>query len=71
MDFGGDNIDKYIAAYFLKEFESLEENGSLDERTPEEQAQIVSRIVSNAEKHKIAFSQNISNILIIQDEEVE
>jgi len=60
MDFGGDNIDKYIAAYFLKEFESLEENGSLDERTPEEQAQIVSRIVSNAEKHKIAFSQNIS-----------
>ena len=63
MDFGGDNIDKYIAAYFLKEFESLEENGSLDERTPEEQAQIVSRIVSNAEKHKIAFSQNISKYL--------
>jgi molecular chaperone DnaK (HSP70) len=57
------NIDKYIAAYFLKEFESLEENGSLDERTPEEQAQIVSRIVSNAEKHKIAFSQNISKYL--------
>jgi len=61
MDFGGDDIDKYIASYFLSEFEKI--NPSISERSEEEQAVIVSRIVSNAEKAKIAFSKNISKYL--------
>ncbi len=48
MEFGGDDIDKYIASFFLEEFERI--NPSIDERTLEEQAQIISRIVSHAEK---------------------
>jgi len=61
MEFGGDDIDKYIAAYFLEEFEKI--NPSIDERTLEEQAKIVSRIVSHAEKHKISFSKKIEKVL--------
>jgi len=61
MDFGGDDIDKYIASYFLEEFEKI--NPSISERTLEEQAIIVSRIVSNAEKHKISFNTKIENVL--------
>lgn len=61
MDFGGDDIDKYIAAYFLQEFERI--NPSIEKRTPEEQAIIVSRIVSNAERSKIQFSKEISKHL--------
>ncbi len=57
MDFGGDDIDKYIAAYFLSEFEKI--NPSIEERTVEEQARIVSRIVSNAERAKIDFNTKI------------
>jgi len=61
MDFGGDDIDKYIASYFLSEFEKI--NPSIDSRTDEEQAVIVSRIVSNAEKAKIELNKNISKYL--------
>ena len=61
MEFGGDNIDKYIASYFLYEFEKI--NPSIDERSVEEQAKIVSRIVSNAEKHKISFNRKIEKFL--------
>jgi molecular chaperone DnaK len=61
MEFGGDNIDKYIASYFLEEFEKI--NPSIDERSLEEQAKIVSRIVSNAENHKIEFNKKIEKCL--------
>jgi molecular chaperone DnaK len=60
VDFGGDDIDKYISAYFLDEFQKV--NSSIDTRTPEEQFQIVSRIVSNAEKHKIAFNNQVEKV---------
>jgi molecular chaperone DnaK len=53
MEFGGDDIDKYIASYFLEEFEKI--NPSIDERTLEEQAKIISRIVSHAQKHKVGL----------------
>ena len=61
MEFGGDDIDKYIASYFLEEFEKI--NPSIDERTLEEQAKIVSRIVSHAQKHKVSFSKKIEKVL--------
>ena len=61
MEFGGDDIDKYIASYFLEEFEKI--NPSIDERTLEEQAKIVSRIVSHAQKHKVGFSKKIEKVL--------
>lgn len=57
MDFGGDDIDKYIAGYFLEEFEKI--NPSIENRTEEEQAVIISRILSHAEKHKISFNEKI------------
>ncbi len=61
MEFGGDDIDKYIASFFLEEFERI--NPSIDERTLEEQAQIISRIVSHAEKHKVSFNKKIEKVL--------
>ncbi len=61
MDFGGDDIDKYIASYFLYEFEKI--NPSIEERTEEEQARIVSRIVSSAENAKIDFNTKILTYL--------
>ncbi|TWX55785.1 Hsp70 family protein [Colwellia hornerae] len=60
MDFGGDDIDKRIAAYFLSEFEKI--NSSIETRTIEEQAVIVSRIVSQAEKAKVSFNQKIAKV---------
>jgi len=57
MEFGGDDIDKYIASYFLQEFEKI--NPSIDDRTLEVQARIISRIVSHAQKHKVSFSKKI------------
>jgi len=61
MDFGGDDIDKYIASYFLYEFEKI--NPSIEERSEEDQAKIVSRIVSHAENAKIEFNKKISSYL--------
>jgi len=61
MEFGGDDIDKYIASYFLEEFEKI--NPSIDERTLKEQSKIVSRIVSHAQKHKVSFSKKIEKVL--------
>lgn len=60
MDFGGDDIDKRIAGYFLSEFEKI--NSSIETRTIEEQAVIVSRIVSHAEKAKISFNQKLAKV---------
>ncbi len=61
MDFGGDDIDKRIAAYFLSEFEKI--NSSIQTRAIDEQAVIVSRIVSQAEKAKVSFNKKISKVL--------
>lgn len=58
VDFGGDDIDKYIVSYFLSEFEKI--NTPIENRTIEEQSIIVSRIVSQAEKIKISFNNEIS-----------
>jgi len=60
MDFGGDDIDKRIAAYFLSEFEKI--NSSIETRTVEEQAVIVSRIVSHAEKSKVSFNKKLAKV---------
>ena len=60
MDFGGDDIDKRIAAYFLSEFEKI--NDSIESRSREERAVIVSRIVSHAEKAKVSFNQKLANV---------
>ena len=57
MDFGGDDIDKYIAAYFLEEFEKL--NPSIETRSLEDQSRIISRIVSNAEMAKIELNDEV------------
>lgn len=57
MDFGGDDIDKYIASYFLYEFEKI--NPSIETRDESEQARIISRIVSRAEVAKIDFNTKI------------
>lgn len=59
MDFGGDDIDQYISAYFLNIFEKI--NKPINQRTPKEQAIIVSRIVSQAEEYKITLSNKIIN----------
>jgi molecular chaperone DnaK len=61
MEFGGDDIDKYIASYFLEEFEKI--NPSINERTLQEQSKIISRIVSHAQKHKVSFSKKIEKVL--------
>ena len=61
MEFGGDDIDKYIASYFLEEFEKI--NPSIDERTLEDQAKIISRIISHAQNHKVSFSKTIDKVL--------
>lgn len=57
MDFGGDDMDKHIAAYFLEEFEKL--NPSIESRSLEDQAKIISRIVSHAENAKIELNDEI------------
>jgi len=61
MDFGGDDIDKYIASYFLYEFEKI--NPSIESRSQDDQARIISRIVSHAETAKIEFNVKISPYL--------
>ncbi|MBF0232363.1 MAG: Hsp70 family protein [Desulfamplus sp.] len=61
MDLGGDDFDHYLAAYFLSEFENARK--SIEDRSKEEQSQIISRIVSQAEKEKIEMNKAIkSNI---------
>ena len=61
-DFGGDNIDQYIAAYFLEEFEKI--NEKIEKRSIEEQSTIISRTISMAEKVKIEFNDKISKVLL-------
>lgn len=57
MNLGGDNFDRLLGAYFLKEFEST--NKSIETRSKEDQARIIARIVSNAKYYKIDLNQKI------------
>ena len=57
MNLGGDNFDRLLGAYFLKEFEST--NKPIETRSKEDQARIIARIVSSAEYYKIDLNQKI------------
>lgn len=57
MDFGGDDFDQYLAAYFLHEFERI--RNPIEERSKEDQNRIIARIVSQAEKKKIEMNELI------------
>ena len=57
MNLCGDNFDRLLAAYFLKEFEAT--NDPIETRTFEDQGRIIARIVSNAEHYKIALNKKI------------
>ena len=57
MNLGGDNFDRLLGAYFLKEFEST--NKPIETRNKEDQARIIARIVSSAEYYKIDLNQKI------------
>lgn len=57
MNLGGDDFDRLLGAYFLKEFEASEE--PIDTRSVEDQNRIIARIVSNAENYKIELNERI------------
>ena len=57
MNLGGDNFDRLLGAYFLKEFESA--NPPISSRSKEDQGRIIARIVSNAELCKIELNEKI------------
>lgn len=61
MDLGGDDFDQYLAGYFLSEFEKARQ--SIENRSKEEQSKIIARIVSQAEKYKIAMNEDIKQRL--------
>jgi len=54
---GGSDFDRYLGAYFLSEFENR--TIKLSERPMEEQVQIISRLVGQAEHYKIVMSDRI------------
>lgn len=54
MDFGGDDFDQYLAAYFLSEFERV--RTPIENYSKEDQNRIIARIVSQAEKEKIEIN---------------
>jgi len=60
MDLGGDDFDQYLAAYFLSEFEKARK--SIEDRTKEDQSQIIARIVSQAETEKIEMNEAIKKL---------
>ena len=57
MNLGGDNFDRLLGAYFLKEFEST--NTPIEGRSKEDQGRIIARIVSNAERYKINMNDKV------------
>jgi len=57
MNLGGDNFDRLLGAFFLKEFEAT--NPQIQSRSKEDQGRIIARIVSNAEHYKIALNEKI------------
>lgn len=57
MNLGGDNFDRLLGAYFLKEFEAT--NKPIETRSKEDQGRIIARIVSRAEQYKINLNKKI------------
>ena len=57
QDFGGNDFDQQLGAYFLYDFEKARE--SIETHSPEEQNTIISRIVSKAEAYKIELNEKI------------
>lgn len=57
MNLGGDDFDRLLGAFFLKEFETT--NDPIESRSKEDQGRIIARIVSNAERYKIALNEKI------------
>ena len=57
MNLGGDDFDRLLGAFFLKEFEAT--NNPIESRSKEDQGRIIARIVSNAEHYKIALNEKI------------
>ena len=57
MNLGGDNFDRILGAYFLKEFEATREK--IETRSKEDQSRIIARLVSNAESYKIELNEKI------------
>lgn len=60
-ELGGNDFDQYLGAYFLSEFENRTKK--ISERPIEEQNKIIARIVSQAEKYKIALNDKIKEYL--------
>lgn len=61
MDLGGNNFDQLLGAYFLYDYERARKD--LDDRNTEQQNQMIARLVSQAEKQKIAFNNKIRRYL--------
>ena len=57
MNLGGDDFDRLLAAYFLKEFEMT--NRPIETLSPEQKERIIARLVSNAEDYKIKLNEKI------------
>ena len=56
-DFGGNDFDQYLGAYFLYEWEQA--RTSIESRSIADQNTIISRIVSKAEEYKIDLNEKI------------
>lgn len=61
MDLGGNDFDQLLGAYFLYDYERARKD--LDDRETEQQNQMIARLVSQAEKQKIAFNNKIRRYL--------
>jgi len=56
-ELGGNDFDQYLGAYFLSEFERR--TAKISSRPIEDQNKMIARIVSQAEKYKIALNDKI------------
>ena len=60
-DFGGNNFDQLLGAYFLYNWEQARE--SIENRSMDEQSTIISRLVSKAEEYKIGMNEKVLECL--------
>lgn len=60
MDFGGDDFDQIIAAYFLYNFEKPRKK--MEEQTISKENRIIAKIVSKAEEYKIQLNSKIQKL---------
>ena len=61
-NFGGDDFDKFIAAYLLENFEKTKH--PIEKRTEEEQMMIIARLASKGEELKIELNKKIKEGLV-------